>query len=245
MRSQSHELHDLSRSPSQWSTTEEASNAAHHDGPDAPSQQREYGYQSLQNLGEVGHGRRRQTFSNMYRLPGPWIWEILAWVLAAISLAILIIVLALFNQKPLSHWHSGVSVNTLINVLTTISSLALIFPVASGIAQMKWLWLQHAKRPLAGIESFGAGPIEVFNMLRKHPKMWAPISQVIFHDDTDAKQASRVPRNFQRCINHSIQSNHPRDSEPANSTEYVGRAERFDCNNTSLCHCQPSGPPHL
>lgn len=65
-----------------------------------------------------------------------WTLEILAWLLGAVTLAILIIALAIYNKNPLSRWHSNVSVNTVVNALTTIASTALIFPVASAIAQL-------------------------------------------------------------------------------------------------------------
>ncbi|KAL8716979.1 MAG: hypothetical protein Q9225_005740 [Loekoesia sp. 1 TL-2023] len=99
-----------------------------------------------------------------------WALEILAWLLGVVTPAILIIVLAVFNGKPLSHWHSSVSVNTLVNALTTIASTALIFPIASSIAQLRWLWLQKKERVVANFDSFGAGPIATFVMVFKHPK---------------------------------------------------------------------------
>lgn len=120
-----------------------------------------------------GSGHVIQSNPSIYsRLLGSsWVLEILAWALAAITLIILITVLTVFNQKSLSYWHSGVTVNTLVNALTTIASVALIFPVASGIAQLRWLWLAKQPSPVTDIESFGAGPIDIFVMIWKHPTM--------------------------------------------------------------------------
>ena len=98
-----------------------------------------------------------------------WTQELLAWALAALALMILIIVLAIYNGKPLDHWHSSVSVNTLVNVLTTLASIALIFPVASAIAQLRWLSLAKRASPVADLESFGSGPIDIVVMMWKHP----------------------------------------------------------------------------
>lgn len=83
-----------------------------------------------------------------------WALEVLAWCFAAVTLVILIAVLAVFNRKPQRQWHSGITVNTLVNVLTTIASTALIFPVASSIAQLRWLWLRKKKQSVADFESF-------------------------------------------------------------------------------------------
>lgn len=114
-------------------------------------------------------GIHRSYYSRL--IQRSWVLEILAWLLAAITLTILIIVLATFDGKPLSHWHSSISVNTLVNVLTTSASIALTFPVASSIAQLRWLWLGKEETRIADIESFGAGPIDVFVMVWKHPTM--------------------------------------------------------------------------
>ena len=119
----------------------------------------------------TGHVTQSNPSTYSCLIGSSWVLEVLAWILAAITLIILIIVLTVFNGKPLSNWHSGVSVNTLVNVLTTIASIALIFPVASGIAQIRWLWLAKQASPVADIESFGAGPIDIFMMLWKHPTM--------------------------------------------------------------------------
>ncbi|KAL8710173.1 MAG: hypothetical protein Q9220_005256 [cf. Caloplaca sp. 1 TL-2023] len=98
-----------------------------------------------------------------------WSLELLAWLVGAVTLAILIVALAVFNGKALGRWHSSVSVNTLVNVLTTIASTALIFPVASAIAQLGWLHLSEQQRPLSDLETFGSGPITIFTMIAKHP----------------------------------------------------------------------------
>jgi len=119
----------------------------------------------------AGYGLQPEPSFYSRLVESSWTLEVLAWILAAAALVILIAVLAVFNGKSLSHWHSGVSINTLVNVLTTIASVALIFPVASGIAQMRWLWLAKGQSPVADIESFGSGPIDIFVMLWKHPTM--------------------------------------------------------------------------
>ena len=100
-----------------------------------------------------------------------WALEFLAWCFAAVTLVILIAVLRVFKDKPQSNWYSSISVNTLLNVLTTISSTALSFPVISSIAQLRWLWLRENKHLVADFESFGNGPVDIFVMIYRHPKM--------------------------------------------------------------------------
>ncbi len=137
-------------------------------GSSPPRYPRNLSFHAAETTGHVIQSNP-STYSRL--IGSSWVLEVLAWILAAVTLIILIIVLTVFDGKPLSHWHSGVSVNTLVNVLTTIASIALIFPVASGIAQIRWLRLAKQASPVADIESFGAGPIDIFVMLWKNPTM--------------------------------------------------------------------------
>ena len=100
-----------------------------------------------------------------------WTFEILSWLFGALTLAILIVILATFNKRPLRDWKSSITVNTLINALTTIASTALIFPIASSIAQLRWIWLQKKERVITDLDSFSSGPLDVFFMVYKHSKM--------------------------------------------------------------------------
>ena len=127
---------------------------------------------AAQKQGIIDHGQKQPRLSLYSRfVENAWALEFLAWLFGAVTLAILIIVLGVFNGKPLSRWHSSISVNTLVNVLTTIASTALIFPVTSAIAQLRWLWLQKKTRSVADFDSFGAGPVDMFVMVFKHPKV--------------------------------------------------------------------------
>lgn len=120
----------------------------------------------------IDHGQKKTRPSLYSRcVQYAWALEFLAWLFGAVTLTILIIVLGFFNGKPLREWNSSISVNTLVNVLTTIASTALIFPVTSAIAQLKWLWLQKKTRSVADFDSFGAGPVDIFVMVSKHPKV--------------------------------------------------------------------------
>ena len=124
---------------------------------------------------QCAESKKPVTFNNLLKSShsragnNSWTRELLAWALAALALMILIIVLAIYNNKPLDNWHSSVSVNTLVNVLTTIASIALIYPVASAIAQMRWISLAKRESAVADMESFGSGPIDIIVMIWKHP----------------------------------------------------------------------------
>ena len=103
-----------------------------------------------------------------------WGFEFLCWLLAAASLVVIIIVLAIFNGVPLANWHSSITLNTLVNVLSTIGQIAILVPVAESISQLKWLWYRRS-RAIGDMEAFdeaSRGPISSIWLVLKRPKMY-------------------------------------------------------------------------
>lgn len=80
-----------------------------------------------------------------------WGFEFLCWLLAAVSLIVIIIVFAISNGAPLANWHSGITIN--INVPSTIGQTAILVPVAESISQLKWLWYRRS-RAIGDMEAF-------------------------------------------------------------------------------------------
>ncbi|KAL9041872.1 MAG: hypothetical protein Q9214_003960 [Letrouitia sp. 1 TL-2023] len=103
-----------------------------------------------------------------------WAQELLCWLLALISLLVIIIVVAIFNGQPLQKWHSGLTLNTLINVVSQIAQTAVIVPVAASISQLKWIWF-HKKKAIGDMKPFdeaSRGPISSIMLILKHPSWY-------------------------------------------------------------------------
>jgi hypothetical protein len=101
-----------------------------------------------------------------------WTLEILCWFLALLSIIIIVIVLRVFNGQSLQKWHSGLSLNTVINVVSQIAQTAVFVPVAASISQMKWIWYSKI-RPVGEMEDFdkaSRGPMDSLWLITKHPK---------------------------------------------------------------------------
>ncbi|KAK4185423.1 hypothetical protein QBC35DRAFT_454281 [Podospora australis] len=76
-----------------------------------------------------------------------WLPEI-AWCFASIALfAILVAVLVICNDKPLPEWPRGVTLNTIVALLTTFCRMAFFIAVTEAISQWKWNWFATARRP--------------------------------------------------------------------------------------------------
>ena len=90
-----------------------------------------------------------------------WLAEILALLVSVLAFAMLIVILAHYNGQRQEEWpYNHFTVNSLVVLLTSLSRVALLLPVASCLAQAKWLYfssgrggVMHAKR-LSGLDEF-------------------------------------------------------------------------------------------
>lgn len=73
-----------------------------------------------------------------------WIFEAVAWLLSAVTLAIIIITVALTDGKPLPAWPMNITLNSFISFMTTLMKASAAIPVAECISQLKWLWFRKA-----------------------------------------------------------------------------------------------------
>lgn len=96
---------------------------------------------------------------------GSWIAEILALCVATLATLIIIIILAMFKDKPLTQWHSRVTINALVNFVSQAAQTALLLPVASSISQMKWIYFQRKREPLGDMEDFDKASRQIFDNL--------------------------------------------------------------------------------
>ncbi|KAL3428727.1 hypothetical protein BDV09DRAFT_190707 [Aspergillus tetrazonus] len=89
--------------------------------------------------------------------PSEWLLESISSVLA---LAVLIGIAGIFqymDDKPLSAWKAGVSLNATISILTTACATLLMHGVSTFIGQLKWLYFRSRKpKKLSYFETFDA-----------------------------------------------------------------------------------------
>lgn len=94
-----------------------------------------------------------------------WVAEIIALCVAALATVIIIIILASFKDKPLTQWHSRVTINTLVNFVSQVAQTALVLPLASSVSQMKWIHFQRKRNPLGDMEDFDKASRQVLDNL--------------------------------------------------------------------------------
>jgi hypothetical protein len=85
-----------------------------------------------------------------------WQWEFGAFIFSMGCFAAVVGVLASYNTRSLASWNFvfGITLNTLVAILSTLSRTALLVPVASCISQLKWIHLVTAPRSLRDVQVF-------------------------------------------------------------------------------------------
>jgi hypothetical protein len=82
-----------------------------------------------------------------------WWPEIVSCVISIASAMALVLVLMHFRDRPLPNWPLGLTLNTLIAFLATLSRSTFIIPANESVSQSKWLWFREA-RPLKDFQTF-------------------------------------------------------------------------------------------
>lgn len=86
---------------------------------------------------------KRNTPKRTYRkdiLNDSWLWEILCTSLSVLCLVALAVLLKVFDKQPLPQLSYGVTFNSIISILVTVSRTSLGVATAAGISQLKWHW---------------------------------------------------------------------------------------------------------
>ncbi|KAF6840725.1 hypothetical protein CMUS01_03822 [Colletotrichum musicola] len=83
-----------------------------------------------------------------------WWLETICCLLSIACLAALIVFLGIYDNQSLPELPSGITVNTVIALLSTIARTAFTIPVAEGLSQCKWNWFKQKPRPLRDLDLF-------------------------------------------------------------------------------------------
>ena len=98
-----------------------------------------------------------------------WWFEFLSLLIATVMLLALLILLGKFNGKSLSQWHSNLTLNTIIAVVSQLVQMVLLVPIASSISQLQWLWYRNRKplKDIAYFQDASTGLMSSFVLLYK------------------------------------------------------------------------------
>ena len=97
------------------------------------------------------------------RLVSPWAEELAYSAISCALLIILVVILYVFDNRPLSDWQGAISLgnysvnispNFIVSVLGTIIKSAVLVSIEAGLSQTKWIWFTLRKRSLLDYKRF-------------------------------------------------------------------------------------------
>lgn len=169
---------------------------------------------------------RRPMRSMLFAILTGW-WAEIAWLLISVgSLCALAMLLERFDNKPLPNWPAGITLNTVVALLSTISRSAFVGPVMEAVAQAKWLWFNKRDRPLRDYDAFDkasrgpAGSLQLVITSRARYVMCCCIGQSLSRG-AEADEKLQCPW-FPACLAHHLSS-----------------GDRY---HHAVCHNLPSAP---
>lgn len=103
----------------------------------------------------------------------PWTWEIISCTSSSILLTAIIVILARVDGRPQEEWHLSITLNSLINTLSTLFRASLAATATEVISQQKWIWFwstpESSRRPISHMQSFDAGSRNLLGGLKLLP----------------------------------------------------------------------------
>ena len=133
-----------------------------------------------------------------------------------IALAAITVLLATRKDKDQPDWPSLLNINSLSSILTTVFRAALLFPVAEGIGELKWIHFS-TPQPLRDIDRWDAasrGPWGALRLALKRPGNLLtllgtciivlsiainPFAQQVLNFNTPRKMEKIASLNLPRC----------------------------------------------
>ncbi|KAL8842161.1 MAG: hypothetical protein Q9176_002854 [Flavoplaca citrina] len=98
-----------------------------------------------------------------------WLWELIEACTSLAALAVIIIILFIYDGSSLPDWPSVFTINSVISFLSTISKLSIVAAASAAISQCKWLWYRQAEpRRLQDLQLFddaSRGPLGAIQLL--------------------------------------------------------------------------------
>lgn len=101
-------------------------------------------------------------------LPQTWLYETSSLVFAMLSLIVLVVLLQCYDNKPGPQWYAGITLNTMVSIVSTSFRAAVVMPVAVCISQLSWLNLCRPSKRLVEhcvYDEASRGPIGSLRLL--------------------------------------------------------------------------------
>ncbi|CAI7572678.1 unnamed protein product [Penicillium glandicola] len=102
--------------------------------------------------------------SQTYFWGASWTLELLSSLTSIVFLAAILVVLYMYNGKPMPDWSYGITLNSLVSVLSTVMKATMVLIVTESLSQLKWSWFSKGNKlsDLALLDAASRGPAGAF-----------------------------------------------------------------------------------
>jgi hypothetical protein len=83
-----------------------------------------------------------------------WWPEFLSCLVSFACLVALVLVLRAYDGQPLPTWSGGITLNTVVALLSTVCRTLFVIAASQALSQAKWNWFKTSPRPLADLSAF-------------------------------------------------------------------------------------------
>jgi hypothetical protein len=87
-----------------------------------------------------------------------WTFEVVSTLVGTVLTVVLCVLVSSYNGEPVPSFGSvlntDITLNFVVSLILSIAIPALMLPVASSVAQLKWIWFSRGSRPLDHLEIF-------------------------------------------------------------------------------------------
>ncbi|KUJ09624.1 uncharacterized protein LY89DRAFT_657053, partial [Mollisia scopiformis] len=122
------------------------------------------------DLLKVAPAKRKGTKNWFSRYSADWwLMEFLSCLVSLLATAAIVIILKIYDGKPLSKGPHSITLNSLLAIFITIAQIGLVIPLSEALGQLKWVWFKENERSLVDFETFdeaSRGPIGGMKFLR-------------------------------------------------------------------------------
>lgn len=87
-----------------------------------------------------------RSFSNF------WLFELFCWLFTLACFAGIVAILASFQGQPVPNWRLGITLPTVVSLISSVATFSLGVPISEGLGQLKYLWFRKT-RPLSDFET--------------------------------------------------------------------------------------------
>ena len=123
---------------------------------------------AVRKLKSCSQQPQRKRFAALENFHDRWSWEILGAIVSILAIIVIVVILQLYDGRPLEDWSFSITLNSLVSLFAAVAKSAMLIPVGEALGQLKWLWFSRQAHTLQDFQAFddaSRGPWGAFQLI--------------------------------------------------------------------------------